>query len=51
VLYAEALKRHPDGKLTTPEDVAAVVVALASLKTTWLTGNSIRVDGGEDIIG
>ncbi len=42
--------RNPGGRLTTPQDVAAAVAALASDKTHWVTGNVIRVDGGEDIV-
>jgi len=42
--------RNPGGRLTTPEDVAAAIAALISDKTQWVTGNVIRVDGGEDIV-
>jgi NAD(P)-dependent dehydrogenase (short-subunit alcohol dehydrogenase family) len=42
--------RNPAGRLTTPEDVACAVAALMSEKTHWVTGNVIRVDGGEDIV-
>jgi enoyl-[acyl-carrier protein] reductase III len=42
--------RNPGGRLTTPEDVAQAIAALMSDKTNWLTGNVIRVDGGEDIV-
>jgi len=42
--------RNPGGRLTTPEDVAQAISALMSDKTHWLTGNVIRVDGGEDIV-
>jgi NAD(P)-dependent dehydrogenase (short-subunit alcohol dehydrogenase family) len=42
--------RNPGGRLTTPEDVAQAIAALMSDKTHWLTGNVIRVDGGEDIV-
>ena len=42
--------RNPGGRLTTPEDVASAIVALMSDKTQWVTGNVIRVDGGEDIV-
>jgi NAD(P)-dependent dehydrogenase (short-subunit alcohol dehydrogenase family) len=42
-----ALQRNPAGRLTTPEDVADAVVALASPKLGWMTGNAIGVDGGE----
>ena len=39
---------HPDGRLTVPEDVARVIVALADPRVDWVTGTVIRVDGGED---
>lgn len=42
--------RNPGGRLTTPEDVAGAVAALMDDRTQWLTGNIIRVDGGEDIV-
>jgi NAD(P)-dependent dehydrogenase (short-subunit alcohol dehydrogenase family) len=42
--------RNPGGRLTTPEDIACAIVALMSEKTHWLTGNVIRVDGGEDVV-
>jgi len=45
-----ARMRNPGGRLTTPEDVAQAISALMSDKTHWLTGNVIRVDGGEDIV-
>jgi enoyl-[acyl-carrier protein] reductase III len=47
----EALKRNPSGRLTTTEDVADVLVALADPDVTWLTGAVIPVDGGESIVG
>lgn len=46
-----ATLRNPGGRLTTPQDVAAAIAALMSDKTYWMTGNVIRVDGGEDIVG
>ncbi|TNE85815.1 MAG: SDR family oxidoreductase [Deltaproteobacteria bacterium] len=46
-----ALKRNPHGRLTTPEDVASCLVALAGPGTAWMTGNVIKVDGGEAISG
>ncbi len=42
---------HPAGRITTPQDVAGAVVALASAGCAWLTGNAISVDGGESIVG
>jgi NAD(P)-dependent dehydrogenase (short-subunit alcohol dehydrogenase family) len=44
-----ARTRNPSGRLTTPEDVAQCLLALARPETAWLTGNTLRVDGGEDI--
>lgn len=46
-----ATKRNPHGRITTTQDVAAAIGALASPATHWLTGNVIGVDGGEDIVG
>jgi enoyl-[acyl-carrier protein] reductase III len=46
-----AQMRNPGGRLTTPQDVARAIAALMSDKTQWMTGNVIRVDGGEDIVG
>lgn len=48
---AEALKRNPGGRMTTPEDVAKVLVALADPAVTWISGAVIPVDGGEIIVG
>jgi enoyl-[acyl-carrier protein] reductase III len=39
---------HPEGRLTVPDDVARVIVAMADQRVDWLTGTVIRVDGGED---
>jgi NAD(P)-dependent dehydrogenase (short-subunit alcohol dehydrogenase family) len=50
-LAAEARRRNPGGRLTTPEDVARALVVLAHADTAWITGNVIGVDGGEDIVG
>lgn len=48
-LFAEAAKRNPYRRLTTPEDVANALVALCNPGTDWITGNVINVDGGEEI--
>lgn len=47
----DAKRQNPYGRLTTPEDVASCMVALARPETAWMTGNTIRVDGGEDFVG
>lgn len=51
VMIEQALRQNPHGRLTTPEDVARCMVALASPGTYWMTGNVLRVDGGEDFVG
>ena len=43
--------RNPHHRLTTPEDVAKAMAVLANSGAEWLTGNTIGVDGGEDIVG
>jgi enoyl-[acyl-carrier protein] reductase III len=44
-------KMHPAGRLTTPGDVAAALVALSGPGAGWISGNVIGVDGGEDVAG
>lgn len=46
----EARARHPRGRLTTPDDVASALVALADAGCGWITGNVIHVDGGEALV-
>jgi NAD(P)-dependent dehydrogenase (short-subunit alcohol dehydrogenase family) len=46
-----ALMLNPGKRLTVPEDVANTIATLGLSENTWLTGNTIRVDGGEDITG
>jgi NAD(P)-dependent dehydrogenase (short-subunit alcohol dehydrogenase family) len=50
-LEADARRKNPSGRLTTPDDVARAIAALAHSDTQWITGNVIGVDGGEDIVG
>jgi NAD(P)-dependent dehydrogenase (short-subunit alcohol dehydrogenase family) len=50
-ILAEARRRNPSGRLTTTDDVARAITALAHPDTHWITGNVIGVDGGEDIVG
>jgi NAD(P)-dependent dehydrogenase (short-subunit alcohol dehydrogenase family) len=47
----KARQVNPHGKLTTPENVADAIALFASEGTRWMTGNILRVDGGEDITG
>jgi enoyl-[acyl-carrier-protein] reductase (NADH) len=46
-----ALAHNPSKRLTTPDDVARAIAALTHPTTSWITGNTIQVDGGEDIAG
>jgi len=50
-MIKNALSNNPHQRLTTPEDVGEVVQLLSSYESSWMTGNIIRVDGGEDITG
>ncbi|MGB7394881.1 MAG: SDR family oxidoreductase [Pricia sp.] len=45
----DALKRNPNNRLTTPEDVANVVYLLTTDEARWITGTVIKVDGGESL--
>ena len=40
------LKLYPLARLGVPEDIANLIVFLASDRTSWITGQSISVDGG-----
>jgi NAD(P)-dependent dehydrogenase (short-subunit alcohol dehydrogenase family) len=50
-LIKGAIERNPSGRMTTPQDIANVVMLLAQPESDWITGNVINVDGGEDIVG
>jgi len=49
-VYADFLERskttHPIGRVGRPEDIAELIVFLASPKASWVTGASYSVDGG-----
>jgi enoyl-[acyl-carrier protein] reductase III len=42
-----AIRKNPSHRLTTPDDVARALPALAQPCTYWLNGNVLYVDGGE----
>ncbi len=46
-LYENTRSRIPSGQMGTPEDVADVVLFLASPMARWVTGQTITVDGGQ----
>ena len=45
-----ARDHNPSGRVTSPEDVAEALVRLSIDESHWITGNTINVDGGEDIV-
>lgn len=49
-IIKSALDRNPHGRLTTPEDISGIILDIYKDDLTWMTGNVIRVDGGENII-
>ena len=46
-LYDATLGQIPFGRMGTPEEVAEVVLFLASTRARWVTGQAIVVDGGQ----
>ncbi|MDP6570958.1 MAG: SDR family oxidoreductase [Candidatus Marinimicrobia bacterium] len=50
-MIEHAIKMNPGKRLTVPEDVAKSIALLGLSEESWLTGNTIRIDGGEDITG
>jgi NAD(P)-dependent dehydrogenase (short-subunit alcohol dehydrogenase family) len=43
------IKRHPLGRLGTAEDVASLILFLASPESSWITGGTYVIDGGASI--
>ena len=48
-LLKETLGRNPFKRVTTPEDVADAVFLLTLPEAAWITGNVLKVDGGESL--
>ena len=50
-MIESAIHNNPGKRLTIPEDVAKFIALVGLSNESWMTGNNIRVDGGEDITG
>jgi 3-oxoacyl-[acyl-carrier protein] reductase len=46
-IYNSVLRRIPFGRLGTPQEIANVALFLASSAASWVTGQTIAVDGGQ----
>lgn len=44
-----AQNHNPSGRVTEPADIAKAIIGLSLDDSNWVTGNTINVDGGEDI--
>ncbi len=49
--YAKALKNYPLGRIGEPEDIAGAAVFLAARAGSFITGQTIVIDGGATIAG
>jgi NAD(P)-dependent dehydrogenase (short-subunit alcohol dehydrogenase family) len=50
-MIKKAIQNNPHQRLTRPEDIGDIISLFADYESSWMTGNVIRVDGGEDITG
>jgi 3-oxoacyl-[acyl-carrier protein] reductase len=48
-LYERTLARIPSGRYGTPEEIANVATFLVSDQASWVTGQTIAVDGGQTL--
>ena len=46
-----AIDVNPHRRLTTPEDIGDAITMLGLSESSWITSNTIRADGGENITG
>ena len=44
--WEEMAKRHPIGRVGTPEEVGGFIALLCTEAASWITGQSINIDGG-----
>ena len=50
-MIKQAIRNNPHKRLTQPEDIGNIISLFADYESSWMTGNVIKVDGGEDITG
>jgi enoyl-[acyl-carrier-protein] reductase (NADH) len=48
-MIEQAMQNNPHKRLTMPSDIGDMIAMLVDYNSSWMTGNIIRVDGGEDI--
>ncbi|UII75787.1 SDR family oxidoreductase [Flagellimonas sp. HMM57] len=49
LLMQKSIRRNPNQRLTTPEDVADATYLLTLKEAKWITGTVLKVDGGESL--
>ena len=49
-IVTHTLKRNPNKRLTTPEDVANVAYLMCKDEAKWITGTVLIADGGEHLV-
>ena len=50
-MIINAKSNNPHKQLTQTKDISKITVMIGSANHYWMTGNTIKVDGGEDITG
>jgi 3-oxoacyl-[acyl-carrier protein] reductase len=49
--YEPTLQRTPLGRVGAPADVAGAVLFLTSAQASWITGQTLPIDGGFTVSG
>tara|TARA_Y100001970_G_scaffold162041_1_gene198092 strand:+ start:962 stop:1729 length:768 start_codon:yes stop_codon:yes gene_type:complete len=50
-MVKNAKSNNPHQKLTQTKDISQIAVMIGSMNNYWMTGNTIKVDGGESLTG
>ena len=45
-ILSEMTKEIPLGRMARPEEIASAILFLASEQASYITGNTIQIDGG-----